>query len=232
MIGIDPKHIALASAPQCYLDSANPVDAVGRDPGERHACRDRPLDHPDGEPRLGGKGRAVGHMRLHHPRRVVCPGLRQIQRPVDEGMAAARHVGGEHSDLAIGDLARRSGVLTADTAGRAALLEEASLVDDQHRIISRQVLDDIVPHDVAQRIRVPSATAQNGLLAPRPRIASRLRAHPAGLAALIAQHAVQEQTRRRCYPLLREQRPDPRFHIPQRRGPKLQRRLDRSARHP
>jgi hypothetical protein len=163
---------------------------------------------------------------------MVRPGFWQIQRPVDEGVSVPRHIGGEHPDLAIGDLACRAGVLPADATGRAALLEETGLVDDQHRIISRQVLDDIVPHDVAQRIRVPSATAQNGLLAPRPRITSRLRAHPSGLAALIAQHAVQEQTRRRCDPRLREQRPDPRLHIPQRRGPQLQRRLDRSTRHP
>ena len=97
-------------------------------------------------------------------------------------MAVARHIGGEHADLAIGDLAGRTGVLPADAAGRLALLEKTGLIDDQNRIIGRQVLDDIVPHDVAQRIRVPSATAQNGLLTPWPRIASRLRAHPSGLA--------------------------------------------------
>jgi hypothetical protein len=32
-----------------------------------------PLDHPDGDTRLGCERGGVGHMRLHHPRRVVCP---------------------------------------------------------------------------------------------------------------------------------------------------------------
>jgi hypothetical protein len=77
-------------------------------------------------------------MRLHYPRRVVGPGRRQMQRPIDEAMAAARHISGEHSDLAISDLAHRAGVLTGDATGRSALLEETGLVNDQNRIISRQ----------------------------------------------------------------------------------------------
>ena len=118
VIGTDAEHVALAGAPQCHLDIADPIDAVGRDPGERHPRRDRTLDHPDGERGLGREARAVRHMRRGHPGGVVRPGLRQIQRPVDEGVAVARHIGGEHADLAIGDLAGRARVLTADTAGR------------------------------------------------------------------------------------------------------------------
>ncbi len=134
-------------------------------------------------------------MRRRHPDRIVRPSLRQIQRPIDEGVAVARHIGGEHADLAVGDLARRAGALTADAAGRAALLEEPGLIDDQNRVIGRQVLDDIIPYDIAQRICVPSAAAQDGLLAPRARVARRLGAHPSGLASLVAQQSVQEQPR-------------------------------------
>jgi DNA-binding winged helix-turn-helix (wHTH) protein len=91
--------------------------------------------------------------------------------PVPAGPASAVpviHPDGEHSDLAIGDLAREADVLTADATGRAALPEETNLIDDQNRIIIRQVLDEIVPHDVTQRFRVPWATAKNSLLAPGP----------------------------------------------------------------
>jgi hypothetical protein len=38
------------------------------------------------------------------------------------------------------------------TARRCALLEKARLVDHQHSIVIRQMLDDIVAHDIAQRI--------------------------------------------------------------------------------
>ena len=64
----------------------------------------------------------------------------------------ARGIGGEHADLAIGDLARRSRVLPRNPARRSALLEESGLVDDQHRVGVTQRLDHILPHDVAQRI--------------------------------------------------------------------------------
>src|SRR5664280_3443836 len=43
--------------------------------------------------------------------------LGQIQCPVDEGMALARHISAEHADLAICDLARRPRILTSDSAG-------------------------------------------------------------------------------------------------------------------
>ena len=101
----------------------------------------RALDHPDGERRLGREGRVVGHMRRRHAGRIVRPGLRQIQRPVDEGVAVARHIGGEDADLAVGDLARRAGVLPRHAARRLALLEKAGLIDHQHRISVGQVLE-------------------------------------------------------------------------------------------
>ena len=50
------KHIAFAGAPQRHLDIADPIDAVGRNPGERHACRNRALDHLDSEAGLVEKG--------------------------------------------------------------------------------------------------------------------------------------------------------------------------------
>src|ERR1035437_131533 len=153
-------------------------------------------------------------------------------------MAAARYIGGEYADLTVGDLASRSRVLAPHTARCLALLEKTfdplrgSNIDDQNCILGRKAFDDIAPHDVAQRIRVPSATTQYGLLTPWARITCRLCAHPPGLAPLIPEQAVKEQARRRRYPFLREQGSNARFDIPQRRRPKLQRRLDRCTRHP
>ena len=73
------------------------------------------------------------------------------------------------------------------------MLERTGLVDDQNRIIGAECLDNIIADEVAQGVRIPAASAQNGLLAPWARITRSLRAHPSGLAPLIAQQPVQEQ---------------------------------------
>jgi hypothetical protein len=164
--------------------------------------------------------------------RIVGPGFGQIERPVDEGVTVPGHVGREHADLAVGDLAGRARVLARDAAGALALLEKAGLVEDQHGIRVGQRLQRVVAHEVAQHVRLPAAATEDGLLAPRAGIARRLGPHPAGLAPLRPEQPVEEPARRDRHPLLREQRPDPPFHLPQRGGPQLQRILDRDARHP
>ena len=99
----------------------------------------------------------------------------------------ARYIGCEHADLAVGDLAGRAGVLTADAARGLALLEKTSFVDDQHRIVGGERLHHIITHDVAKRIRIPPATAEDRLLPSRSRITGRLGPHPPGLAPLVTQ---------------------------------------------
>jgi hypothetical protein len=49
-------------------------------------------------------------------------------------MATSRYIRGKHTDLAVLNLASRTGVLTRDTAGCFALLEEAGLIYDQDSI--------------------------------------------------------------------------------------------------
>jgi hypothetical protein len=49
------------------------------------------------------------------------------------------------------------------------------------------MLDHIVAYDIAQGIRIPIPAAQDRLLSPRAGIASCLRAHPTGLALLVAE---------------------------------------------
>ena len=111
--------------------------------------RDGSGDHDRGELGFGRKaccGRDVG---CGHAGRVVGPTLGQIQCPIDKGVAVTRDVGREHPDLAVGDLAGRSGILPPHPARGPALLEEPSLVDHQHRILVSQRFERVVPHDVA-----------------------------------------------------------------------------------
>src|SRR6202035_4837879 len=84
-----------------------------------------------------------------------------------------------------------------------------------------------IVHDIAQGISVPVSTTQNRLLPPWAGIASRLRAHPTGLALLISEQTFQEQTCIRRNTLLREQRTYPLLDLSKRRRPQRKRLLNR-----
>src|SRR5206468_3352040 len=109
---------------------------------------------------------------------------------------------------------------------------KAGLVDHEHRIVICQVLDDIVPDDVAQGISVPIPATQDRLLPPWAGIASRLRAHPTGLALLISEQTFQEQACIRRHTLLREQRTYPLLDLSKRRRPQRKRLLNRRGPRP
>jgi hypothetical protein len=61
-------------------------------------------------------------MHRRHALGIFRPGLRQIQRPVDEGVAVLRDVGREYADLAIGDLTRRTGVLPPNASPQSVFM--------------------------------------------------------------------------------------------------------------
>src|SRR5208337_4435553 len=131
------------------------------------------------------------------------------QFAVDEGVTARRDIAGEDADLAVGDLARRTRILPRDAAGRLALLQEPRLVDDENSVVVGQRFERVIAHDVAQRVSVPLAATQNGLLPPRTGIARGFRPHPAGLAPLLAKQTLQKILRRPRNARLREQRRHP-----------------------
>ena len=147
-------------------------------------------------------------------------------------MPVPRDIGREHADLAVGDLARRAGVLPSHAARGLALLQKTGLVNDQNRVIRCQVFERILAHNIAQSIGIPAAPPQDRLLPPGTGITRRLGPHPACLAPLLPQQPVKKQTGRYCYPFLREQRAHPPLYLPQRCGPKLQCLLDRCPAHP
>src|SRR6195256_1213003 len=147
-------------------------------------------------------------------------------------MTVARNVGSEDSDLAVRDLARGTSVLPRHSARRLALLEKAGPVNHEDRIVTRQMLDDIITYDIAQGISIPSHATQDRLLPPWAGIASRLRAHPTGLALLISEQTFQEQACIRRNTLLREQRTYPLLDLPKRRRPQRKRLLNRPGPRP
>ena len=108
MLCADPKHISLADT---ISISPTPIDAVGGHPGKRHPCCQRPQGSGAGNCRFGGEAEFPRHIGFDAPVGIVRPGLRQIERPVNEGVPMLRDIGSKDPDLAIGDLARRAGIL-------------------------------------------------------------------------------------------------------------------------
>src|ERR1700687_4701974 len=209
------------------FDIANTVDSITSNPLEWYRRGYGACEHARCKLWLGRKADTGRHICGFQTIWIVGPFLRKIQRAIDERMTVARHVGGEDADLAVRDLAGGTSVLPRHPARRLALLEKAGLVDHEDRIVIRQMLDDIIADDIAQGISIPIPATQDRLLPPWAGIASRLRAHPTGLALLISEQAFQKQA---CIPrntILIEQRTHPFLDLTKRRRPQRKRLFNR-----
>src|SRR6202011_5101479 len=113
-----------------------------------------------------------------------------------------------------------------------ALLEKTGLVDHQHRIVIRQMLDDIIADDIAQGIRIPIPATQDRLLPPWARIACGLSAHPTGLALLISKQTFQKKACILRNTLLPEQRTYPLLDLTKRHRPQRKRLFNRRCPRP
>lgn len=71
-----------------------------------------------------------------------------------------RHIAGEHSDLAIGDLARRASVLACDPPRGLALFQKAGLIDDENHVLITKRFQRILTYNIAQRVGIPLPPAQ------------------------------------------------------------------------
>jgi len=144
----------------------------------------------------------------------------------------ARNIGGEDPNLAIGDLARRAGLLAADAAGSIALFQKAGFIEHQHRIRIGQRFQRIGADDVTQGISISRDPTEDRLLPPGTLVAGSFCPHPSGLLTFVYQQAIESQPGRRRNPFLREQHPHPRHYIPKRRAPQIKPFLNRQSRHP
>src|SRR5260370_20068585 len=92
MIGIDAEYIAFTGLAEVPLDIADPIDAIGRNPAERHASCKSALDHLCRKLRLGRNAHVVPHICSLQPIRIVCPDLRQIESPLQDTIPMTRHI--------------------------------------------------------------------------------------------------------------------------------------------
>src|ERR1700751_1774882 len=229
VIGSNTQNIAFARLAQQGFDLSRAIHAVRRHERERYLCGDRMSDHSTRDLGFRRKAHIARYMRCLQASGGVRPFLWQVERPIDEGMAMPRHIGGEHSDLAIGDLARRTSVLARDPARGLALFQKASLIDNENRVLIAQRSQRVLTYNVAQRVGIPLPPAQDRLLAPRAWIAGPSPPHPPRFPRLLAQKSVEKLPRRGCDPLLRKQRTDALLGISQRRSPQRQRIFNRRA---
>ncbi|MDQ0956459.1 hypothetical protein QFZ66_000337 [Streptomyces sp. B4I13] len=170
---------SLQSRPQFWVAA---VGLVTRDPPTRcPASRNRSIIT------RAGSGLVAKTVSLAEPRgpaavRVARPGARDVQLPVHRRVPPRAGVDEVDGDLGILDPPGRSGVLPLLSAGMGALLHVAGLVDDQHRGLVVEVLDDVFAHVVAGGVGIPRGPAQQMLHDVRAGLPGPLRDRPAVLA--------------------------------------------------
>ena len=118
------------------------------------------------------------------------PGLRQVERAVDQRPTMAAGVAEENADLAVLDAPRRAGILAVDAGRLGALLEKAGLIQHQDCVVIAQVLDHIGPQIIAERIGVPVNAREELLHAVWRVVAGRLGEVPAVLPLQGSQQAL------------------------------------------
>lgn len=163
------------------------VDLVAGHPGGADSGVQGAADHAGGECGFRGEADAIGYPGGPAAGRVLGPGARDIQFPVDSRVSARGGVDEVDRDLRVFDPPGRAGVLPLHADRRGALLQVPGLVDDQHRVIVLQLLDDEAAEVVADRVGIPSGPRQQVLQAVRGRVSGVLGQRPAVLARQVRQ---------------------------------------------
>jgi site-specific DNA recombinase len=141
------------------------VDLIGGHPAGGHPGGQPALQHHARQPGLGGEGGLPGHPGDSTAVGVGQPPGGQVQLAVDQAVPGSGGVGQVDGDLGVVDLADRAGVLPLDPDRGAALLAVPGLVHHQHRPGVAEVLDEVVPQVVADRVVVPDRLAEQVLQA-------------------------------------------------------------------
>ena len=159
------------------------VGGVCGHPGDGQRGGDRPQDHGLGQVGLGGEGPLVRDVGGSAAVAVVGPGLGQIQLPVRQGASTCGGVGGEHADLAVLGVAGGAGVPALHAGRGGALLEEASVVEDEDPVGLAEPFGYVVLEVVAELVGVPAGAVEEPLEAVGCAVSGGFGQLPAVLAA-------------------------------------------------
>jgi hypothetical protein len=108
-------------------------------------------------------------------------------------VAAGAGVDQVDSDLGVLDAACGAGVLALHPDRGGALLQIPGLIDDQHRGVLAEVLDEVVADVITHAVRVPYRTGQQVLHPVRAGIAGVFSERPAVLARQVGQQPQHER---------------------------------------
>ena len=182
LIAPDRKHVA---APVRLDQTTQPmvaaIDAIATHPGAGDLGRKSTLKHGVAKLGLGQKANRRRHTSLGAARPILGPTLRQIERPVDQGMAMTTGIAEKHPDLAVFNPAGRAGILALHADRLGPLLEKARFIKHQNSLVITQMLDRIAPQIIANQIGVPARPRQKLLHPVRRPIARRFGKLPAVL---------------------------------------------------
>src|SRR5579884_1064062 len=115
--------------------------AVGKHDTQRNAIQLRALDHLQRHHPLLAMAKVVWNLRGPASRAIVGPGFRKEQVHLYRDMRRAARNRKAHRELTIGDLARRTRVLTLHAGRVLPLLEKPGIIDDRHLDIFAARLD-------------------------------------------------------------------------------------------
>jgi hypothetical protein len=129
-------------------------------------------------------------------REAIGPHLRHIQFAVDECAAAMTGITEKHTDRAVFDAACCAAVLSLHAGRMQLLLDETSLVHNQHAITIAQLFDDVPAQNVARAIGIiPLRPLEQVLHAVRCGLSHPFGKLPAVLALCSTEQAFQVSQR-------------------------------------
>jgi hypothetical protein len=158
------------------------IHLVSRHPRGGHPRPGRLGDHLQGQLRLGRELHLRRDAGRGAPLRVIGPGLRQVDPPVDQRPAARRGAGQEHADLGVLDPPGRAAVLALHARRAGALLQEPGLITNQHPSRVTEPGGHEPANIITDRISIPGRGAQQPLHRLRIPMTGLLRQPPAVLA--------------------------------------------------
>jgi transposase len=164
LAALDGEHEGLLP---CFEHHPQPpvaaIHLVGRHPGRWNTRAEGPLEHPLHELGLRAERHLIRDARLPTVRPLIAPRLGQVGLTVEERVPPRRRVGEQDAHLAILGAARGPRVLALDARRLLALLQEASLVDDQHPTPVAQVLDHVGAQVLTHGARIPAGRGNEAL---------------------------------------------------------------------
>ena len=172
-----------------------PVDLIAGHPAERYPGRCGSPDHLPRQLRLGGEPRVRGDPGGGAAFRVVGPGLRQVQLPVDQRVPGRGRIPQVDRDLRVLDPARGAGVLPLYARRGGPLLQVTGLINDQHRPRVAEVPGDVAAHVVTDPFGIPLGPGQQVLHPVRRGIAGVLGERPAVHPRQLRQQPQRERPR-------------------------------------